>query len=74
MVGQTITVITGASRGLGRAAARHLASVAGYLVVATARANTLVADQHRDVRLRDDLRRLAAGNDVGDARGAVRSH
>jgi NAD(P)-dependent dehydrogenase (short-subunit alcohol dehydrogenase family) len=33
---QTITVITGASRGLGRAAARQLAD-AGHLVVATAR-------------------------------------
>jgi NAD(P)-dependent dehydrogenase (short-subunit alcohol dehydrogenase family) len=37
MVSQTITVITGASRGLGRAAVRRLASVEGHLVVATAR-------------------------------------
>jgi NAD(P)-dependent dehydrogenase (short-subunit alcohol dehydrogenase family) len=37
MVRQAITVITGASRGLGRAAARRLASVDGQLVVATAR-------------------------------------
>lgn len=34
---QTITVITGASRGLGRAAARRLAGVEGHLVVATGR-------------------------------------
>ncbi len=37
MVSQTITVVTGASRGLGRAAVRHLATVEGHLVVATAR-------------------------------------
>lgn len=37
MASQTITVITGASRGLGRAAARRLASIEGHLVVATAR-------------------------------------
>ncbi|MBI4290898.1 MAG: SDR family oxidoreductase [Betaproteobacteria bacterium] len=37
MVSQTITVITGASRGLGRAAAQRLASVDGQRVVATAR-------------------------------------
>ncbi len=37
MVSQTITVITGASRGLGRVAVRHLATVEGHLVVATAR-------------------------------------
>jgi len=37
MVSQTITVITGASRGLGRAAVLHLASIEGLLVVATAR-------------------------------------
>ena len=37
MVNETITVITGASRGLGRAAARHLTTVEGHLVVATAR-------------------------------------
>ncbi|NTV11063.1 MAG: SDR family oxidoreductase [Zoogloea sp.] len=33
----TITVVTGASRGLGRAAVQHLATVEGHLVVATAR-------------------------------------
>lgn len=37
MAKPTITVITGASRGLGRAAARQLASVEGHLVVATGR-------------------------------------
>jgi NAD(P)-dependent dehydrogenase (short-subunit alcohol dehydrogenase family) len=37
VVKQTITVITGASRGLGRAAAQRLATVEGHLVVATAR-------------------------------------
>ncbi|MCY0854569.1 SDR family oxidoreductase [Cupriavidus sp. D39] len=37
MGSQPITVITGASRGLGRAAASHLATVEGHLVVATAR-------------------------------------
>ncbi|WP_153147815.1 SDR family oxidoreductase [Dechloromonas sp. H13] len=36
MTGQRISVVTGASRGLGRAAARHLA-VEGHMVVATAR-------------------------------------
>jgi NAD(P)-dependent dehydrogenase (short-subunit alcohol dehydrogenase family) len=40
MVNQPITVITGASRGLGRAAARRLATVEGHLVVATARKPT----------------------------------
>lgn len=37
MADQTITVVTGASRGLGREAARHLALVEGHTVVATAR-------------------------------------
>jgi NAD(P)-dependent dehydrogenase (short-subunit alcohol dehydrogenase family) len=37
MASQTITVVTGASRGLGRAAVRRLAGVEGHLVVATAR-------------------------------------
>jgi NAD(P)-dependent dehydrogenase (short-subunit alcohol dehydrogenase family) len=37
MISQTITVVTGASRGLGRVTARHLATVEGHLVVATAR-------------------------------------
>lgn len=37
MAARTITVITGASRGLGRAAVVHLATVEGHLVVATAR-------------------------------------
>jgi NAD(P)-dependent dehydrogenase (short-subunit alcohol dehydrogenase family) len=37
MVSQTIAVVTGASRGLGRVAVRHLATVEGHLVVATAR-------------------------------------
>lgn len=37
MISQTITVITGASRGLGRAAVRRLAGVEGHRVVATAR-------------------------------------
>lgn len=37
MADRPITVITGASRGLGRAAARRLASVEGHLVVAAGR-------------------------------------
>lgn len=37
MTSQRISVVTGASRGLGRAAARHLAVVEGHMVVATAR-------------------------------------
>jgi NAD(P)-dependent dehydrogenase (short-subunit alcohol dehydrogenase family) len=37
MATQPITVVTGASRGLGRAAARHLATAEGHLVVATGR-------------------------------------
>lgn len=37
MASPSITVVTGASRGLGRAAARHLATVEGHRVVATAR-------------------------------------
>lgn len=34
---QIVTVVTGASRGLGQAVVRHLAAVEGHLVVATAR-------------------------------------
>jgi NAD(P)-dependent dehydrogenase (short-subunit alcohol dehydrogenase family) len=37
MISQTITVISGASRGLGRAAVRRLATLERHLVVATAR-------------------------------------
>jgi NAD(P)-dependent dehydrogenase (short-subunit alcohol dehydrogenase family) len=37
MNGRPVAVVTGASRGLGRAAAKHLACVEGYRVVAVAR-------------------------------------
>lgn len=33
-----------------------------------------MADQHRDGRLIEDFRRLAAGDQVGDAAPAVRGH
>ncbi|MDF3834256.1 SDR family oxidoreductase [Cupriavidus basilensis] len=51
MASQPVTVITGASRGLGRAAARHLAAVEGHLVVATARQ----AQDLEALRLEPDL-------------------
>ncbi|HJW26702.1 MAG TPA: SDR family oxidoreductase [Rhodocyclaceae bacterium] len=56
MPNQTISVVTGASRGLGRETARQLAAVKGHLVVATARN---VADLES---LRSELR--AAGHAV----------
>ncbi|CAN7557894.1 SDR family oxidoreductase [Cupriavidus necator] len=51
MVNQPITVITGASRGLGRAATRRLATVEGHLVVATARKPTDLAALETELRL-----------------------
>jgi len=51
MINQPITVITGASRGLGRAAARRLATVEGHLVVATARKPTDLEVLESELRL-----------------------
>jgi len=83
MVSQTITVITGASRGLGRAAVRRLASVEGHLVVATARDRADVeslrsqlrsaghAIECRQLDVIDDISVAALGEWLGERFGRV---
>ena len=78
MVSQTIAVVTGANRGLGRAAVRRLASFEGHLVIATARnpadleplRSQLQSDGHliecRQLDVADDNSAAALGEWLGE--------